>query len=72
MKDSLRINFEFASAVPTSTTSSRDTVKQFMTPGGIPASRAMAHRAREDKGVSSEGLMTTVHPAAKAAPIWLF
>ena len=34
----------------------------------MPTSSAKDAKARADKGVSSEGLMTQVHPAAKAAP----
>lgn len=56
-------------AVPTSTTSWRPTVRQLITPGGTPASSAIAHKASADRGVSSDGLMTTVQPAARAGPI---
>jgi hypothetical protein len=37
----------------------------------MPTSSAREAKARADKGVSSEGLMTHVHPAAKAAPTFL-
>ena len=37
-------------------------------PAGIPTSSAREARARADRGVSSDGLMTQVHPAARAAP----
>ncbi len=37
-------------------------------PAGIPASSASLISAKADKGVSSAGLKTHVHPAAKAAP----
>ena len=36
-------------------------------PAGMPASSARTPRARADRGVSSAGLTTQVHPAAKAA-----
>ena len=39
-------------------------------PGGIPASSARAPSARADNGVSSAGLTTQVHPAARAAATW--
>lgn len=38
-------------------------------PGGIPASSANFIKAKADRGVSSAGLSTQVHPAANAAPI---
>ena len=38
------------------------------TPGGTPASSPRAARARALNGVSSEGLSTTVQPAARAGP----
>jgi len=56
-----------ASAFPTSSTSSLATVIQERTLGGNPASCAMAHKASADSGVSSDGLITAVHPAAKDA-----
>lgn len=40
-------------------------------PGGTPASSAIAHRAKALKGVSSDGFKTTVQPAANAGPIFL-
>lgn len=36
--------------------------------GGIPAWRASSAAAKAVKGVSSEGFMTTVQPAARAGP----
>jgi hypothetical protein len=41
-----------------------------LSPFGNPASSAMAQRAKADRGVSSEGLITTVQPAASAAPTY--
>lgn len=41
-------------------------VTTLKTPAGIPASVARAARATAVKGVSSEGLSTTVQPAARA------
>ena len=38
---------------------------------GKPASSAKAAKAKAVKGVSSAGLTTKVHPAAKAAPAFL-
>ena len=43
----------------------------FSTPSGSPASFAKTHNAKADKGVSSAGLIVTVHPAAKAGPSFL-
>ena len=40
-------------------------------PGGTPASSAIAHKAIALNGVSSDGLMITVQPAAKAGAIFL-
>jgi hypothetical protein len=40
-------------------------------PGGMPASSARAHKAMAVSGVSSDGLMMTVHPAASAGAIFL-
>jgi hypothetical protein len=37
----------------------------------MPASSAKEHKAKAVNGVSSAGLMTQVHPAAKAAPTFL-
>merc|ERR1712226_489454 len=42
-----------------------------MTPFGIPTSSANAAAANADKGVSSEGFTTVVHPHASAAPSFL-
>lgn len=42
-----------------------------LSPGGTPASSAIAHRANAVKGVSSDGFKTTVQPAANAGPIFL-
>ena len=39
------------------------------TPSGTPASVSSAARARVVSGVCAAGLMTTVHPAARAGPI---
>jgi len=41
------------------------------TPGGAPASSAITHNANALKGVSSEGLITAVQPAANAGPSFL-
>ena len=41
--------------------------KQLKAPGGNPAFSANAAMANADKGVSSAGLITTVHPQARAA-----
>ena len=41
-------------------------VTTLKTPSGTPASAASRARARAVKGVSSEGLSTTVQPAARA------
>jgi len=46
----------------------RITLDVMGTPAGIPTSSASDARARADRGVSSEGLITQVQPAAKAAP----
>lgn len=46
-------------------------VTTLITPGGIFASSTNCAKARADKGVSSAGLMTHVHPAARAAPTFL-
>ena len=40
---------------------------QLKIPGGNPAFSANAAMANADKGVSSAGLITTVHPQARAA-----
>ena len=49
-------------------------VTMLTTPGGSPTSSKMSIRAKVDSGVTSEGLSTTVHPAARAgatlAAIW--
>ena len=42
-------------------------IKTVETPGGNPAFSANAAMANADKGVSSAGLITTVHPQARAA-----
>ena len=39
-----------------------------MTPLGMPARAASSHILRADSGVSVAGLMTIVHPAARAGP----
>jgi len=70
VNDSLRSSGEWHSACPTSCTSSRPTVRQLTTPAGTPASSARAQSANALNGVSSDGLMTTVQPAAKAGPIF--
>ena len=44
------------------------TIKESNLPGGTPASWASSAMANADKGVSSAGLITQVHPAAMAAP----
>lgn len=43
-------------------------VTTLMTPSGTPACIANSQRAKAEKGVSAPGLMTTVQPAARAAP----
>ena len=68
VKESLRRRGDSQRAVPTASTSSLATVRQFITPGGMPASSAIAHSASADSGASSDGLITTVHPAASAGP----
>jgi hypothetical protein len=45
-----------------------EAVTTLMTPFGTPARLANSARASAEKGVSGAGLMTTVHPAASAAP----
>jgi hypothetical protein len=47
-------------------TSSLATVTTFITPGGRPASFAIAQIAKAESGVSSAGLIVAVHPAASA------
>ena len=42
----------------------------FSTPGGSPASNASCPSSRAEAGESSEGLSTTVLPAASAGPIF--
>lgn len=42
-------------------------VTMFTTPAGMPASTASSPIAIADKGVSSAGLITTVHPHASTA-----
>jgi len=39
-----------------------------ITPGGIPARSASTHIASAENGVSSDGLITMVQPAASAGP----
>ena len=53
---------------PTSGVFFFDAVTTFKTPFGIPARCANSTSANADNGVSGAGFMTTVHPAAKAAP----
>ena len=50
---------------------SRADVTTLMTPFGNPASSARAIAAKADRGVSSAGRTTQVHPAANAAPSFL-
>jgi len=85
VNDSFRINSEWLKANPTAATSDLSTVMTFMTPAGkpimiycrlniqynikLPAASAIEQRASADRGVSSEGFITTVHPAARAAPV---
>ena len=49
----------------------RSEVTMLMTPLGNPASSASAMTAKAERGVSSAGLHTTVHPLARAAPNFL-
>lgn len=71
VKDILRNKLEWHNLDPTLATLLRPTGITFKTPAGNPASRAIAHKARADSGVSSEGFMVIVHPAAIAGPIYV-
>ena len=55
------------SSVPTSCPSPCTT---FSTPDGSPARTAASARSEAVEGVNSEGLATTVQPAARAGAIW--
>mmetsp|Transcript_29043 Transcript_29043/g.68618 ORF Transcript_29043/g.68618 Transcript_29043/m.68618 type:complete len:282 (-) Transcript_29043:135-980(-) len=66
VKESLRMRVSPVKTSPAATTPSLDTGTTLSTPGGTPARLASSARARAENGVSSEGLMTQVHPAARA------
>mmetsp|Transcript_16336 Transcript_16336/g.51914 ORF Transcript_16336/g.51914 Transcript_16336/m.51914 type:complete len:219 (+) Transcript_16336:774-1430(+) len=66
VKESLRMSGDSASSLPTTGALSRLQVTTFTAPRGTPACSAIAAMARADNGVSSAGLITDAHPAARA------
>ena len=66
VKESLRTTGLAVSSAPTS--AARLVVTMLNTPGGMPARSASSASASALSGVSSAGLITMVHPAARAGP----